>query len=331
MGNVLYTVTTQSFMWREDSLTFTMQRRRLLVLGGVGILTGVAGCSSEESSPDEGGQDDTPTSTDTATDTLTDSPTDEPTDSPTDTPVPASFEVVEYSVPETVEIGEEVTFEITVRNTGEQQGDFSAPLYVRTPDSTCEEGGDWTFTDVEPGETASGTTNSLTFDYIQRYEFRLGQSSKTAVMQTVSAKVSWGGEYRTPEGYRIRVDSPTLQETYEYEDFQGNIEEKEPENGGKWAFANVWVKNETGQTNYSPSARDFGLLYGNTQSDGTTFVADEPIRKGEPFEGGELQPGVERSGWILYEIDSGVTLEDLEMAWSEETFEGQIAARWGTQ
>lgn len=295
-----------------------MNRRKLIGMVGSGITAGIAGCSTDNSTSDGGSEDQTDTKTPTAT-----------TDSPTEAE-PAEFEVVEYNVPSTVEINENFKIEITIRNTGGKPGDFSEPLYVRTSDIDWQRGGDWTFKNVNPGETVTGESNEgISLSYINRYEFRLGDSERTAVLQTVSAKLSWGNEFNTPEGYRIRVDEPSIQKTYEYENFREQIEEKEPENGGQWAFVNVWVKNETGGASFSPSSRDFGLLYGNSQSDSITFVADDPLNKGRRFEGGELQAEVERSGWILFKIPDELTTDDVTMAWSEETFTGQVAARWG--
>lgn len=308
-----------------------MDRRQFLGTVGVGMTLGTSGCASDDGDGGDGGgssadDTDTPTATDEPTET------DTPTEEPTDTPKPASFEVVEYGIPETVEIGSEVTLSITIRNTGGQAGSYSAPFYLKTPDSSWEEVGEWGFDEVAPGETeTSETTESLEFDYIQRYEFRLGQSSKTAVMQTVSAKLAWGSEFTTPAGYRMRVDEPTMQDSYEYEDYSGNIVEAEPESGGQWAFVNVWVKNETGQANYSPLASDFALLTGNSQFDGETLLLDEPINKEESFDGGELQPEVERSGWVAFELPGNVSVSDLVMAWSQTTFEGDVGVNWGAE
>jgi len=296
----------------------------LVGLGSIGA-SALAGCSSdspEDSSPNGGGNSE-PTTEETTTAERT-------TTEETTTSEPAEFEIVGYEVPETAEIGENVTLSITVRNTGGQEGSLSVPIYARTPDSSWQEGAEWTFANVGPGETATRETDSIVFEYITRYEFRLGQSSSTAVVQSVSAKLSWGEEYTTPAGYRIRIDEPTLQDTYEYEDYMGNIEDSEPENGGQWAFVNVWVKNETGQTNFSPLGSDFGMLYGNSQSDGETILIDDPINKGEPFDGGELQPGVERNGWIAYQIPGDVDISNLTVAWSQETFDGQIGVNWTT-
>lgn len=306
-----------------------MDRRQFLGAVGVGMTLGIAGCGSDDGG---GGSpvDDTATPSSTATSEPTE--TDTPTEEPTDAPEPASFEVVEYEIPETIEIGSEVTLSITIRNTGGQAGSYSAPLYIKTPDSNWEEGGEWRASEVPPGEPATLESNEpLEFDYIQRYEFRLGQSSKTATVQTVSAKLGWGSEFTTPAGYRIRVDEPTLQDTYEYEDYNGDILEAEPESGGQWAFVNVWVKNETGQANYSPLASEFALFTGNSQYDGETLLLDDPINKGEPFDGGELQPGIERSGWIAFELPENVSVSDLVMAWSQTTFEGGVGVNWGAE
>lgn len=171
----------------------------------------------------------------------------------------------------------------------------------------------------------------MTLNYIDQYEFRIGTFSETAVIQTVSANLQWGAIYTTPDGYKIRVDEPDLQSTYDYEDYQGNIEEREPDSGNQWAFVTGWVKNETGQTAFSPLASEIVLLVGSSQYDGRTIAIDEPFNKGQPFNGGNLQPDVERSGWILYEIPGKINIDDVVVAWSESTFEGDISVNWSSQ
>ena len=305
-----------------------MQRRRFIALAGVSVL---AGCGSDGS--DGGGAVDSTANTD-ATPTRTEpnspeSPTD--TSTATATSEPAAFELVSYDAPETVEIGADFDMEITIRNVGGQTGTYEDQLYIRTSESDWVESGSWTFADVAPGETVTGGFNEpVSFDYLTRYEFRLGTFTETTAVQTVSATAAWGDEYMTPAGYRIRVEQPDLQPTYKSEDYDGAIVDVEPENGGQWAFVDVWVKNETGQADYSPLASDLGLLYGSKQADGETILIDDPINKGEPFNGGELQPGVERSGWIVYQIPGDLAVDNLTIAWAEETIDGQIGVRWST-
>lgn len=315
----------------------SMERRKYLAITGGTIA--LAGCSSDgssESEPEEGNGEQESESEEQETEPEENNQESEEEqnqeqEEEEEEPEPASFEVVEYDIPETVEIGEEVTLSVTVRNVGGQEGDLSVPIYGRTPDSSWQEGGEVSLIGIGSGENATAEVGSIEYNYLNRYEYRLGTSSKTVVVQTVSAKISWGEEYTTPAGYRIQVDEPNLQDTYEYEDYQGNIVDKEPDSGDQWAFVNVWVKNETGQTSFSPLASEFGLLYGNSQSDGDTLLIDEPINKGESFEGGELQPDVERNGWIAYQLPGDISTNDLTMAWSQETIEGQIAANWGDE
>jgi hypothetical protein len=306
-----------------------MQRRRFIALAGMSAL---AGCGSDGSDSD-GAVDSTAKTDATPTRAETNSP-ESPTDTPTPTPTsePAAFELVSYDAPETVEIGADFTMEITIRNVGGQTGTYEDQLYVRGPESDWVESGSWTFTDVGAGETATASfTEPVRFDYLTRYEFRLGTFAETTAVQTVSATVTWGGEYTTPAGYRIRVEQPDVQPTYESEDYDGTIVDVEPENGGQWAFVTIWVKNEAGQANYSPLASEFGLLYGSKQADGETILVDDPINRDDPFDGGELQPGVERRGWIAFQVPDDLDVADLTMAWSQETYNGQIGVRWGSE
>lgn len=294
-----------------------MKRRSYLAAVGLSIL---AGCT--------GGGQSGPVAEGTPTPTRTPTASPSPSPTPTANAEPASFRVVNIDAPSEVEIEEEFIIEFTVENTGGKAGSFSAPLYLKRGNGDWQEGPVWDFGRIPPGESVTLESEPVWLDFISRYEFRMGQSSTTAVVQTVSAKQQWGSVYTTPPGYEIRVDEPTLQSTYEYENYQGNTEDAEPEDGFQWAFVNVWVKNETGETNFSPLVSEFALLAGNSQYDGTTFLVDEPINKGQPFDGGELQPGVVREGWILYEIPEDLGVHDLTIGWSQDYFEGNVIVHW---
>jgi hypothetical protein len=290
-----------------------VQRRKFLAsVATTGIIT-VAGCSS-------GGGD--PTGS-----TESENTSNENTNTEEDSGE-AQFELVEWNIPSEIEINEPTNISVTVENAGDSAGEYIAPIYERTPNSEWTRLGEAEFGTIQPGERAEMTGDDFVYRYINRYEYRLDDFQQTAVLQTVSAKIDWGTEYTTPNGYVIRVDEPNLQGSYEYENYNGEVSPKEPDSGGQWAFVNAYVRNETGQSNFSPLATDISLLYGSSQADGETVLLDEPINKGEPFEGGELQPGVERSGWIAYQIPSGVSIDDLTVAWSKTTFEGEIAVNW---
>jgi len=60
----------------------------------------------------------------------------------------------------------------------------------------------------------------------------------------------------------------------------------------------------------------------------TNFLScTEPL---DEFEPGELQPGIERSGWIAYQIPSNISVSDLTLAWSKTTLNGEIVVNWGS-
>ena len=297
-----------------------MQRRRFTAILGTGVTTAIAGCSSDSPESD----------TDNSSESTDNNNQDQQSDSTNDESGrdgEASFEVVEYDLPETVSIGSTLSGTILVENVGDAAGGFNKPLYIRTPDSDWTQVEEYSVENIEPGGGARLNLETGNLQYINRYEFALGQSETTAVVQTVSANLDWGTEYTTPEGYRIRVDEPNLQSTYTYEAYGGGTEEKSPEDRGQWAFVNVYTKNETGQTAYSPLGSEFSLITGNSQFD-STFLINDPVDKGEQFEGGELQPGIERSGWVVYELPADVSVSDLTMAWSKTTIGGEISVNW---
>jgi hypothetical protein len=300
-----------------------MVNRRKLIKGVVtASAVAISGCSGDEGDPTGSTESE---ESDEETDTET---SDGGTASEETASEEAEFEFVEWTTPSEVELNEEIEVGMVVKNTGSQAGDYTAPLYQRTPNSDWTRVSEVDFGTIQPDEEVEMVFEDVAYSYINRYALRLGDFQKTSVIQVLSAKIDWGTEYTTPNGYIISVDEPELQDSYEYEDYNGEVSPKEPDSGGQWAFLNAYVKNETGQSKYSPLAGDINLLYGSSQADGETILIDEPINKGEPFEGGELQPDVERSGWIAYEIPADVSTDDLTVAWSKTTIEGEISVNW---
>lgn len=297
-----------------------MKRRSFAATVGIGVITSISGCSSDSPETTDGSSSD-------SSDSNTDGSNSESTDDQSTQDGEASFEVIEYNLPETVSIGSTFSGTITVENVGNAAGSFSSPLYVRTPDSDWTEVNEYSAENVEPGDGVELSVEVSGLQYINRYEIALGQSDTTAIVQTVSASKDWGTEYTTPEGYRIRVDEPELQTSYAYENYSGETEQQSPEDRGQYGFVNVYVKNETGQTAYSPLSSEFALVSESSQFD-STILLNDPINKGEQFEGGELQPGIERSGWIAYELPADLSVSDLMMAWSKTTFGGEISVNW---
>lgn len=284
-------------------------RRALLSLVAT---TAVAGCTGSDG---DGSDTATPEATTTSPPT-------------TAAPEPAAFEVVGYEAPDTVELRTEFTLSVTVANTGDQPGEFAAPLSRTAPDGARREVAQVAPGEIPAGGTATFETEPLALDYIGRYTFRVAESSTT--VRAVPASLQWGTDYRTPAGYVIRVTEPTLQDTFEYEGGYDDIEERGPSGDRQWAFVDVAVDNETGAAAPSPSASDFVLVGADARYDNYVIV-DDPINRGPRFEGGELQPDAERSGWVSYAIADDLGVSDLRVAWSGETADGEVGAVWGAE
>lgn len=98
---------------------------------------------------------------------------------------------------------------------------------------------------------------------------------------------------------------------------------------GRFSAVAVESRNQTGETNFSPLEADIVIIANNQQFDNTT-LSDEPINRGQPFDGGELRPEVVREGYIAYEVQATLQVPDLQVEWSDSTSRGEIAAAWRT-
>ena len=242
-------------------------------------------------------------------------------------PAEAQFEFVEWNMPSEAEIGEAIEVGMVVENVGGQAGEYVAPLYERTPDSNWTRVSEVDFGTIQAGEEVEMVFEDVVYSYVNRYELRLGDFQQTSALQVVSAKVDWGAEYVTPDGYRIEVERPDIEESYEYEGLFGSLSERTPDSGNVWAFVNVWVKNETGTTAFSPTTSDFSLRFENTQVE-PIVVTEDVVGRNQQYESGDLQPGVERSGWILYEVPDEVSREDIFIGYNQTTLDGDIIVYW---
>lgn len=288
-----------------------MHRRTFLAAAAIGT---IAGCTSGETTQPT----DEPTPTDTPTATST------PTATPTATPEPAEFELVGFGLPEQVEIGEEFVMEITVRNVGGRSDTFQAPIYVKTPDSDWEEGEPWSFGTIDPGEEVTAESNDpISIPYMTELEFALGDFDETASLQVVSKTLNFQGSYTSPDNIKIVVLGVGFLDSYDYSIGDYNYTETASD-GMKFAEVNVSATNKSGSPEWIPLKNDFAVLVGNQQFD---YVID---RRDDSniYEGGEVQAGVTRSGRILYEVPEDVEREDLQVAWSESYYEGDVAVYW---
>jgi len=303
-----------------------MDRRSVITSAAMLGAAAISGCTGNG---DNGEPDPEPESTEEPSTEDTEEPSNEDGESSQDeSPAEAQFEFVEWNIPSEAEIDEAIEVGMVVENVGGQAGEYVAPLYERTPDSNWTRVSEVDFGTIQAGEEVEMVFEDVVYSYVNRYELRLGDFQQTSALQVVSAKLDWGAEYATPDGYRIEVERPDIEESYEYEDFSGSLSERTPDSGNVWAFVNVWVKNETGTTTFSPTTSDFSLRFENTQVDSSIVVTEDVVGRDQQYESGNLQPGVERSGWILYEVPDEVFGEDISIGYSQTTLDGDIIVNW---
>lgn len=285
-----------------------MQRRTYLAATVAGV-AGVAGCTG---SGGDGGQDRR---------TVEETPTDTPTDTPTATPEPASFEVKSVDAPERVAIGEEYQFSITVRNSGEQDGTFTDTLLAKTSDSNSYQTVGEIQLEVSAGGTVTWESNSTSTEYMTEVQFRLDSMGESWTLQVVSQTLSFGEYYTNPDGIALAVASAETRDSYTYES-NGYTYEERPPSGKVYLFVSVLAENEAGQPAYAPAGYDWAAIVGNQQYESIGYYADNA------YEGGELQAGIVREGYVVYEVPEDTSVQDLRMAWSEQYYDGNVAVYW---
>jgi hypothetical protein len=321
-------------------------RRSVLAVLGLGL----AGClggndsNSEQSATSSPSPSQTPTATKSATPTATrtstptptetssPTPTESPTATPTPTPQPASFELVEYNSPESVSINETAEITATVENTGEVAGVFSAEVYVRFDASEqFSPLDDPVEAEIPPGGQVEITIAEYQPLYTdEALEARLGDFEETLTVNAVSATLEYGTTFTQYDGYLINLSNPRLTQSYTSEGYTGGEEEESAPEGSQWLFVSVLVENGTGETELSPLSSDFSVLAGNSQFDPAILVP-EPVEQGQPYDGGELQPGVVREGYIGFEIDAGLSLDDLQIVYTTQTIDGEVTVYWQSE
>jgi hypothetical protein len=301
-----------------------MYRRRLLAVTGAGAASLIAGCSSAEN---EGAD---PTATATATPSATDSPTETdtptetetPTEEPTERPDPAAFEV-ELSGDQTAEINEKFDVRIRITNVGGRPGTYPENLvvYSSAEDETIVN--EPLDTEILPGETLDFTLDDLSHPYMDTFVFQVGDDAEWEV-NIVSKTASFGEIYRSPDSIEMTVLDIEFRDSYQYEGYSGTVYEEDAPDGRKWAFVTFNAKNASGSPEFVPSKFDVVLITGNSQYEYETYYGDDE----DEYEGGEVQAGIVREGFILYAVPEELSKSDIQIAWSDSYFDGDVAVRW---
>lgn len=237
--------------------------------------------------------------------------------------VSADFSVESLSVPENPQLNETWQATATITNVGNTAGEFTSTLQFKVS-------GDYGWTDLadiretlSAGETTTWTGKQRSLSYLDDYRFRLKETEAVVASSPRRATRTIPQEYLTPEGLYVSVTSLSLQKTYEYEGYSGETYTTAADNGMQWLFVYLRVENATDESVSAPFGSDFVSITGNSQYEALFINKEE-----NEYNQDDLQPGIVREGWTVYEIPDTVSKSDLEIIHTDSDFEGDWGVVW---
>lgn len=285
-----------------------MKRRHYL--GLLGASAGLAGCSG--SSPT---QEPTNSSTPTPTETTSE------TETPTATDEPSSFELVSASAPTEAEIGEQISYSFTVRNTGGKAGQFSTLIQTRLAKEEYDEGAEWSDT-INPGEELTFESEPFDVNILTTLYIRIGAFDRELQTDIVSRRLPFGRFYTSPDEILLSAYRVEFNDTLAYTS-NGYEYELTPDSGNQFLRVYINVENQSGQPYYVSNYTAFAVVSGNSQYDAQFETRIEGY-----YEGGQIQPGVVRDGWLLFEVPDDLTAEEVTLAWTKQYLDGITSVYW---
>lgn len=105
--------------------------------------------------------------------------------------------------------------------------------------------------------------------------------------------------------------------------------DEEPEERDAFAWVEVEAFNDSDGPNDLPHGSRFELLFEDQQIDWTINSAAYREAGRERYEGEEIQGGVRRRGYVLFEVDEGHDQSTIDVLWDDILSE--VNARWSDQ
>lgn len=250
-------------------------------------------------------------------------------ESPTDNSESSDISLNSLNVPGEVEMGESYTVEATFENSGGKSGEFETTVMIRDHDSSSFSATENTISgEIGPGEQETYET-SLKASDVSSNVIGLAGTNAESSLRIVPKKIEVGDEYSTSNRIGITVKSVELASYYRYEDYMGEERIQEPDSG-QYIFVNIKTQNQGDVPKSLPSSYDFQIVANNRQYESTTSY-NEPIGKGEIYEGGEVQPGIIREGYMVFEVPEDVNKGDISVVWNEIISLNEKSVYWTAQ
>jgi hypothetical protein len=134
--------------------------------------------------------------------------------------------------------------------------------------------------------------------------------------------------YTNGIGNTLTVTDIALQDTVEAERRLGDGElyDKEPEEGEQWAVITVEVTNDSGETHYLTPPMEIELRANGTEYTNTAIKNEEDVYSAE-----EVQDGESRAGWMVYGIPAELTLADIAVVHSNSADGESWTVTWSAE
>lgn len=294
---------TESITSKGQGIT----RRRVLTLGGSGLVAGVAGCSIRTDTV--GGE--------LETETLSPAPVGES----------KYLKLTSLNYPQTVELQKPFRYLFTVKNTDSRdQSRFETAIRTTTLE-TGERSVERVAVKIPPGEQHTVEMTHPPFRYLGRREIQIDAFDRTFSVEGVRMTRSLG-ELTFEEGWTLPDDLKVGVDELALADAPTTAENTQ------WAFAavTVWLR-RSGTPTSAPPPETFTMQTPSEQYEPSTppdELVPPPLEVAvEQYHDRRLQPWNFITGWLAYNIPTGRSIADLRMRWERTYDEGTVAVEWG--
>lgn len=237
----------------------------------------------------------------------------------------------EVSMPTEVELGKELTFTFTAKNSGGSRGSFTVDYELDLPDGLPSSVESATI-EVDGDATA---TKTVTVMPEQLGEVKLTVAGRTYTTTVVLPTRSFGESWTDPTGVQTVMGELVLSATYSYPGF--NREETvEASDGMQFLFVHATFENTGSEPASTPFGNKIQALIGGSKYEFTVpeFFGDAKYSKpidGKPFRAGfgfDLAPNEQHEAWLLFEVPGGAQRTDISIRYQTTNQDGQKGAIW---
>lgn len=238
-----------------------------------------------------------------------------------------SISVLSVSAPEKVALGDQVTFDVTVSNSGNAEGDFYSSVRAsrkkfgyEEPEATGKE-----LSDSIGAEEESTLSWEFQASTVGTFNFSLSSHQGFSIVRIGPRNLSIGETYNNSRGISMTVENVEFRESYQIRNDSGSPEEKNIE-AGKIAFVNYRTENIGSSAELPTSGHNIYLWTSGSRYEDTTHVEEAVNYRGH--EVNRLQPGETSTGYLSYRIPSGAEKSNLKITWNEEIGRAQKKVNW---